>query len=543
MTAVDTVGEPASHPGTVRTAVAELLVRLRRSAGLSQAQLARRSGLSERALRDLERGVTSRPRHWSLHAIADALLLSDVERITLLTAARPGAPTPAAPPPPAQLDRMLGRDAELATLLDLASGRVHRLVTLSGPGGVGKSRLLAEAAVVLARNGLDIRRVDLSGVTEPALVGEMIAEAMGVGGGSRLDPVTRIAAAIRDRRSMLLLDGFERLLDAAATIQGLLTRCTGLTIVVTSRIPLRIRGEREVRLAGLPVPGPDGHPADSAALTLLVDRTAQVRPGFRLDAANRADLAMICRTVEGLPLAIELAAARLRVLAPAELVTRLHRQLDVLADGLRGTQERHRSLRATIEYSLTVVPDGARTLFGWLSLFPSGVCLADLEPVVTGLGRDQSWLLAGLAELLDASLLRARYAPEQTRYRLPDPMRDLARELLDGHERWAVGQHMAHRYLQRIREAADVADEGCRLLDADVDNVRAALRWTLRHEPASVDERTVDALFRYWDSRGRCAEGQTLLVAAADAGVPAAGLALLRAGTMSSMLDDAQQPD
>jgi predicted ATPase/transcriptional regulator with XRE-family HTH domain len=511
-------------------AFAELLLRHRRTAGWGQRELAERSGLSERAIRDLERGART-PRRHSVRAAATALGLTGDELAVFLAAARPpAAPAggagsepvalPAAPP-----DDFVGRVTELRTLADLVAGGRHRLVTITGPAGVGKSRLAAELVAVLARRTtLEIHALDLSALREPDLVTELVAEVLGCGA-SRLRPVDRIAAQLGARRAIVVLDRLERLVAAAPDLAELIRRCAGLTLLATSQRPLHVRHERVVQLGPLP---------PAAAATLFVRRATAVRPGFAVTGTTAPVVAAICRRVDHLPLAIELAAARVRLLDVASLAERLDRRLAVLAGGARDLPERHRSLRAAIESSLEVVGPEAGRLFCWLGAFAGGGRLADLEAVVRALGQDESWLLAALAELVDTSLVRMLADGEASRYELPDAMAELASELIgadpDADRVWGA---VAGRYLDLIRAAA--AGTGRAITDRDSANVRAAVAWAVDAGSLAIDPPTIDAIFRHYETNSRLTEGQAVLCRIAVAG-PA--LAWVRAGQMAALRGD-----
>ncbi|WP_281899123.1 ATP-binding protein [Phytohabitans aurantiacus] len=533
-------------------ALGELLVRHRTAAGLGQRELAERCGLSERAIRDLERGVRT-PRAHSVRAVAAALGLAGDDLSAFLAAARP-VPARDAPPVPAVPSTvpgdLIGRDRELAALADLATGARYRLVTVTGPAGVGKSRLATELAATLApRTGLAVRTLDLSAVYEPELVDELIAGALGCGT-SALPPVERIAAHLRDRRLVLLLDRFEQLVAAAPVLATLVRRCPGLTVVVTSQRPLRVRDERVVSL----------RPLDpQAAIALFARRAAAARPELRLTdeietgdtgagdagagdtrAGDTAEaVAGICQRVGYLPLAIELAAARVRLLHPVELAARLDSRLQVLTDGARDLPPRHRSLRAAIEASLEVVTAPGRTLFRWLGAFAGGAALDAVEATATAMERDREWLLDALTELVDINLVRSVDGGGTTRYTLPDAVAELAaRQLADGPDRTPVMGAVAAHFLDRLRRAID--GSGPPVPDHDAANVRAAIAWALAHEPGLVDPGAIHAIHRFYEATGRLAEGRDLLCRVAAAGMAAGWVRAGQLAVLRGDLDDAE---
>ena len=497
----------------------ELLLRHRLATGVSQRELARSAGLSERAIRDLERGATDRPRRHSVRAIAQALGLNDAQRAVFLAAAVP-APAVDQPvtdralpvpllTPTGSADLLIGRADELRALTDLVLGGRHRIVTVTGPGGVGKSRLVAELVAALReRDWLPVVALDLSGLTDPSLVADVTAEALDGGGPSRLPALERAAVQLGDRRVVVVLDCFERLVAAAPFVANLVRRCSGLTVLTTSQRPLRLAGERVIRLAPLP---------PQHAVDLFVHRAATAVPGFRRTGDNAAALAAICRRVEHLPLAIELAAAWMRLITPAELSARLDRQLPMLTGGARDRPARHRSLRATLESSLDIVGTAARALFGWLGAFAGGGRLADLEAVATGLGRDSGWLLAALTELVDTNIARVSRERDGSRYSLPDTMRELAQEWLAAGDGTAVRAAVAQRYLDLVPQwSEDPAGPAASIVDRDADNLRAALRLAAESDAVPVTPATATALRRYYEVTGRLAEGQQALTFIGD---------------------------
>jgi predicted ATPase/transcriptional regulator with XRE-family HTH domain len=509
-------------------ALSELVRRHRRSVGMSQAELAGRSGISERAIRDLERG-SSRPRQHSVRAIAGALRLAGPDLVVFLSAGRSGggiAPVPAPVPALGAGAGLVGRRRELEALVDLVRGGRHRQITITGPGGIGKSRL-ATALVAALETGtdLDVRGIDVSAVHDPTLLVEVAAEAiLGPGpSGSRLPTVERVAAELRGRRLVLLLDCCDRVVAAAPDLALLVRRCPGLTLVVTSQRPLRVTGERLVRLAPLPPP---------EAVELFALRAAEANPAFELTLDNAAAVTSVCVRVGGLPLAVELAAARMRILTPAELVERLGRQLPVLTDGAADLPARHRSLRATIESSLDLVDPPARAMFDWLGAFPAGGVLDDVEAVATVLGAGAGSVLGMLGQLVDTGLVRTTTEAGRSRYTLPDPMSELAAERLAARDdRGRVDAAVAGRLLVRLsRWSGQPAPTDSIVVGRDADNLRAALAWAVVHRPGDID---IHALYRYFQLSGRYVEGEAILVRVAAAGqvlgrVRAGQLALLR---------------
>jgi len=500
---------------------ADLLLRHRLAAGLSQRELAGRSGLSERAVRDLERGATAQPRRTSAQAIAAALGLHGDDLTRFLATAL--GTSDAVPLSVSTMDDLVGRGRELRQLADLVTGGRHRMVTVTGAGGVGKSRLVAELVAALRRQTtMDIRTLDLSGLAEPELVREAIAQALDTESGSRLAPVERAAAALRGRRVLLVLDRFEHLLPAAPTVADLVRRCPGLSVLITSQRPLRAGPERQFRLEPLTI---------AAAVELFVRRAAAVTRGFTLTGDNTGAVTEICRAVHGLPLAVELAAARTRLMTPAELAERFHRQLRLLAGGAADLPARHRSLRATIEASLEVITADARNLFAWLGAFAGGAQRADIEAVVAAFGRDTDWLPAALGDLVDTSLVSVR--DPDPRYVMLDAMAELAREHLAARaDRVGVERAAALRFLERVRHFAQQPHNEDR---RDAGNVRAAAQYAIARDITLLDPITLNALRTYYEVTGRPDEGRQLFTAAGDAGAP---IAYVHAGRFARLQAD-----
>jgi transcriptional regulator with XRE-family HTH domain len=329
------------------TSFGDRLRLLRSAASLSQEELAARAGLSVRGISDLERGARAAPRLETVRMLADALSLDEDDRAALLAASRPAlfhASTSdrVLPPPvslPLPLTRLIGREAEVATLRTMLRRDDVRLVTLTGVGGTGKTRLAIAVAEGMGDGFPDgVVFVDLSPLVDAALVVPTIATRLGVRevvGQGLLETLGQVLAAAR---MLLLLDNCERVLAAAPELTALLATSPGSTIFATSREPLHARGEHELPVLPLPLPTADHvlTPEESVrnpAIALFVERAAASKPDFAMTAENVAAVAAICRRLDGLPLAIELAAARVKVLPPPALLARLEQRLPLLTGG------------------------------------------------------------------------------------------------------------------------------------------------------------------------------------------------------------------
>src|SRR6266702_4714673 len=286
---------------------------------------------------------------------------------------------------PEPVTPLVGRAADVSSLIELV--RDHRVVTITGPGGVGKTRILAELGRVLAPEFLDgVAFVALADVADPANFLPALADALDVKEAEGRTLGDGIVSLIGDRKALLLLDNLEQVVEAAPEVGWLAERCPGLRIVTTSRTPLRIAAEREYPLAPLELP-PISDPVSTvslmayAAVALFVDRARTTRGSFELTPENAGAVAAVCRRLDGLPLALELAAARLRLLSPDSLLERLDRALDVLTSGTRDIPERQRTLRATIDWSHSLLTASEQQLFRRMAVFAGGSTLADLEAV------------------------------------------------------------------------------------------------------------------------------------------------------------------
>jgi predicted ATPase/DNA-binding XRE family transcriptional regulator len=501
-----------------------LLRQTRVAAALSQEELAERAGLSARGVSDLERGLRRAPRLETVRMLADALGMNDAERAALLVAARaPLADSAAASSPslglPEPATRLVGRDPELAELRGLFAAAGVRLLTLTGPGGSGKTRL----AIALAKDVGDrfpdgAVFVDLAPIADPALVLATVAQAVGLRS-SGADLAGALSAFLRSKRVLLLLDNFEHLLRVAGAVAELLRNAPDLVVLATSREPLRLRGEREfaVQPLGLPDARHAADPArlaESGAVTLFVERAHDVRADFTLTAENAPIVADICRRLDGLPLALELAAARVRGLPLALLRDRLEEALPLLTGGPRDAPERQQSLRNSIAWSFDLLSDDEQALFQRLGVFVGGWTLDVAEVVSGGEGFD---VLGGIASLVDKSLVRLDESGAAPRYRMLETVREFALERLErSGEREAINRAHAAFFADLVIAAesglsAGVLSDVARVA-IDIDNLRAALAWLLENGDAETALRMTASLSEFWTfTGGQFSEGYAWL--------------------------------
>ena len=460
--------------------------------------------------------------------------LQELERAILRqepNLAAPEAPTRSTRPLPVPPTPLVGRRLELAAVSALFRDEGARLVTLTGPGGTGKTRLglaVAHALEPELRDGALF--VSLAPVSSPELVVATIAEALDVREGGR-----QLAAAVtehvRERRMLLVLDNFEQLLPAAPFVGDLLASAPRLWVLATSRAPLRLAAEREYPVP--PFDTPDaGLPFESLvktdAVRLFATRAQAVDPGFELDTVSAPEVARVCGQLDGLPLAIELAAARAKLLAPAEILERLEREPHMLPPGPRDAPARQRTLSATIQWSYDLLGTNERVAFKRLGVFSGGCTLEAAEAVC-----DVS--LESLGMLVDNNLLRRR----EGRFTMLETVRHFAVERLEE----AGAEELRRRHAEWLTDLAEtmarqttVAGEDATVwldrIQPEHDNIRAALAWSLE-EAVELALRLASALRLFWEVRGHFSEGGRWLdeaLARADDVDPAVRLRALSAG-------------
>ncbi len=537
------------------TPFGEALRRYRLAAGLSQERLAERTGLSVRGLSDLERGARRTPRLETIRRLADGLGLDHAGHDALLRAARGAnlAMRSASPSEPSHLPvaptSLIGRDAELRALVDTIRDPTTRLVTLTGPGGVGKSRLALEVATQAADtfpHGAHL--IELAPLRDSTLVVPAIAHVLGVRAEGSSPLLSALERFLRDRRVLLLLDNVEHLLAAAPDIAALLAASRDLTLLATSRVPLAIRGEQQHAVNPLPIPAhPDaGTVAASPCGQLFLARTRQVQPDFALDAASARAVTAICRRLDGLPLALELAAAHAKTLPPAALLARLERRLPLLTRGPRDLPERHRTLRDTITWSYDLLEPAERSLFRRLAVFARGWTLG----AAIAIAGDDPDALETLSAVINASLATPiDSTDDEPRFTMLETIREFAVEKLrESGEEDATRAALADWVLELVERGGPelVGPDQQRWLarfDAERDNLRAALGWALERGDAMTAMRLANASWQYWLTSGNATEGRRWfdrVLALADGAAPSPELTetWFAAGTLASAQDD-----
>jgi predicted ATPase/transcriptional regulator with XRE-family HTH domain len=519
---------------TDTTTLRQLIRQFRIGAGLSQESLAARAGVSTRAVSDLERGLRSVPRIETIRAIADALVLDERDRAALLAAARPDIlQSPDQPsslfvspaststrtplhirPLPRPLTTLIGRDAYLDQVVTLLRSSETRLVTLTGPGGVGKTRLglaIADDAASFFPDGLVF--VDLSAISHPEAILSAISDALGISPDSTRPPIDRLHATISDRSLLLLIDNFEQVTEGAPFLTDLLGTCPGLKMLVTSRIRLRLRGEQVVAISPLAMPplvaGAVPEFTEIAALPavqLFVARAREAQLDFALTEENAPTVAEICRRVDGLPLAIELAASRIALFSPAALLERLDKRLPVLSKGPRDAPARHRTLQDTIAWSYDLLSPDEQLVFRRLAVFAGGFTLDAATAVSNEASID---VVAAIEALGENSLVVPMTASgREARFTMLETIREFAlARLVDVDEAHGIREHHAAWFAALAREcgrdlrAGRNATERFARLDVEVPNLRAAVEFRLANRDGEGVMSLLTSSAFYWSDR------------------------------------------
>lgn len=537
---------------------AVLLRRHRHRAGFSQDDLAERAGLSTRAISDLERGVKQRPYPETVRQLAIALDLTGEPLVEFRLAAANRSPEPSAPEPaasdtssglPQPLTPLIGREDDLAALAHLLQpGGEVRLVTLTGAGGVGKTRLSLQVAHELAARFMaGASFIELAAITDPTQVIPAIALHLGVREHPEQSPLDRLVSTLQSTPRLLVLDNLEQVTGAAPDIARLLQGSPLLRILATSRAPLRISGEREFPV--LPLAPPDPHRAGSPelllrypAVRLFVARAQAVDSAFTITSFNAPDVATICHAVDGLPLALELAAVRMKTLTPADLVRHLGQRLNVLNRGPQNLPLRHQALRETIAWSYQLLTPGQQNAFAALSIFVGGATVDAVAAIL--FDGDELATLDALTDLQDQSLLaRHEDSAGAPRFQMLETIREYAAERLAEADPHDVVAHRhadyfltlaEHTYL-RSNVGADTSPR--RIGQVEYGNFRRALARFIEWRDGERSQRLATSLWPYWAANGQLREGRAWLdrALALEPGQQTAvrAAALLRAGNIA----------
>jgi predicted ATPase/class 3 adenylate cyclase len=416
---------------------------------------------------------------------------------------------------PTQTSEFLGREAQVASVRDLLDASGVRLITLTGPGGIGKTRLaLQGAAEQIDRFEDGVYFVDLSAVRHADAAFEAVVRALELSGSTDESPLERLKAELRTRHLLLLLDNFEQVVEAAGGVAELLRHCPQLKVLVTSREALRVRGEHLFPVPPLSLPDESVVPtpldlADYEAVRLFVERAREARPGFALDADNATAVAEISVRLDGLPLAIELAAARLKLFSPQDTRDRLRARLELLRGGPRDLPERQQTLRNTIEWSYDLLDDEERAIFQVLSLFtPARV--ESVEEVVSGVESLRAVdVVERLMSLVDKSLVRSVAAPDQPRLWMLETIREYATEQLEQDPQLNAAAREAHALY-----FADFGESRCTELSGperdrtlaelafELGNLRSAWQHWVEAQDFEQLNKLVDSLWVLHDARG-----------------------------------------
>jgi predicted ATPase/class 3 adenylate cyclase len=455
---------------------------------------------------------------------------------------------------PVALTSFVGRGSEIDEVEAALSA--SPLVTLTGPSGTGKTRLALEVAarqVTHFRDG-GVWLVELAPVAEPNQVVQAVATTIGVREVAGRSLVDVLAQELRDRATLIVLDGCEHVLDASADLARTLLRSAArLRVLATSHAPLGLTGEAICPVAMLAVPQADAVTTAEAlgcdAVRLFVERASLATPRFSLTDANASIVIEVCRRLDGIPLAIELAAARLRMLPLEQLAARLADRFSVLTGGARTALPRHQTLRAALEWTFRLLDDRERTVLARLAVFAGGFSLRDAEAVCAGGIVDSTDVFDALTSLVDKSLVTVSLEQgpsDDARFGLLETIRQFASEQLGDDVARMQARHAAHflELAERVQGAVHTRDEVTvfRIIDLDDDNLEAALTWASSDGNDEMLSRLATALAPYWVARGRFVRARRWLTAALA--TPAAGRhpeLLWHAGTLAAKLDDYRQ--
>jgi predicted ATPase/DNA-binding winged helix-turn-helix (wHTH) protein len=456
---------------------------------------------------------------------------------------------------PVQRTTFVGRKKEVAAVKELLLRQGVRLVTVTGPGGMGKTRLAVQAATELVGHfpgGTHF--VALASLGDPSLIAAVIVQTLGIreaGGHSAIEILKKHLPEVSRAPMLLLLDNFEHLVQAAPSVADLLATAPNLKIMVTSQAALHVYGEHEFPLPPLALPDSRSRAAVEVlsqypAVTLFIQRAVAAKPDFELNRENAAAVSEICARLDGLPLAIELAAARVKVLSPALMLTRLANRLQLLTGGARDLPQRQQTLRATMDWSYDLLSAAEKKLFRRLSVFAGGCNLEGVEAVCDTKGDLDLDLLDGMASMLDKSLVQQiEPGKGETRFAMLETIREYALEKLkaSGELPLTKRAHAAYCLVLAEEEATEESGKWLERLGFEHNNFRAGLEWLTETGDAEWGLRLGTALFRFWEAReslaeGRDSLGKLLKLAGAQAPTKARARALFSAGVLAGAQGD-----